>query len=419
MDWLRKQVSLGQRAPFPGFPGELDDKTREEAFTALLAHFDLHQSRGQRGCAREVLELAGALAENGPDLTYRWMRKWARWLESVGRRNEALELLQHHLRRLRGKLANPTRSAELRMELGIMLDRAGRKEESLKFFKDAAQRYKKLKHNYNHVAALFNSASVLHDLGQFGDALRYCRKALAEGAASHNDLSSHIALQMANSTEQQQQFQEASTFYRQAEESYGQIGNRRQQSDILYRLGWLAVRSKRLPEGMRFLRSSLELKREQDYAIGLTWYHWARAEAYRSGGALKKALQHYRSALNLALRANQDGIAAHCRVVLFRLHSRPDQSLSLYLRYGNPSAADSIVKQGRAGLYLDHFTDGYSLDVFREPGDSPRAGLDRKLLSRLVNDLERITRATGVLPGASLERQRVALSRWLERQQKK
>lgn len=419
MEWLRKTVAVGQRAPFPETIGPSEQNANESLFNILLAHFDLHQSQGQRSCAREVLELAERLAGDHVDLHYKWLRKWAKWLESVGRRAEALDLLQAHLLRMRGKkLNNPNRNAELRMELGIMLDRDGQKPEALKFFKDAATRYRKLNHTYNLVAALFNSASVLHDLGLFNEALKVCRKAMSEGASGYKDLSSHIALQMANSLEQQKQTLLACAHYRQAEESYGQNGNRRQQSDILYRLGWLAVREKRYPEGARFLRTALELKRESDYATGLAWYHWSRAEAYRAGGTLKKAVSHYRSALNLALNANLDTVAARCRVILYQLCAKPDQSLPQFLKSGNANAADSIVKQGRAGLYLDHGNDGYSLSLFHEPGDSPRAPLDRRVLARLVQDLEKVTRASGSLPGASLEKQRDALTRWLERQSK-
>jgi tetratricopeptide (TPR) repeat protein len=302
------------------------------------------------------------------------------------------------------------------MELGIMTDRAGRKEESLKYFKDAAQRYRKLNHTYNFVAALFNSASVLHDLGQHSEALKTCRRALQEGASGYRDLAGHISLQMANSLESQQNAEQSALYYRQAEESYGQLGNRRQQGDILYRLGWLAVRAKRMPEGASFLRQSLELKREHDYATGLAWYHWSRAEAYRAAGVTKKAVGYYRSALNLALCSNQDMVAAHCRILLYQLCAKPDQQLSAFVRYGNPSAVDSIVKQGRAGLYLDHTSDGYSLSLFREPGDTRRNKPDRKVLGRLVHDLEKVSKAGGVTPSPGLERQRLALARWLERQ---
>jgi len=418
MEWLRKTVAVGQRAPFPEDSTPQSEEPSELLFAVLLAHFDLHQSQGHRSCAREVLELAQRLIGESPDLHYRWLRKWARWLESVGRSEEAIQILQGHLRRLRGKLNNPTRNAEIRMELGIMLDRGGRKPEALKFFRDAAQRYRKLSHTYNLVAALFNSASVLHDLGQYSEALKVCRKALAEGAHNHKDLNSHISLQMANSLESMKQTLEACNYYRLAEESYGQLGNRRQQSDILYRLGWLAVRAKRMSEGARFLRQALELKRETDYAIGLAWYHWARAEAYRAGGTVKKAISHYRSALNLALASHQDSIAARCRVVLYQLCAKSDQTLPSFVRLGNAGAADTIVKQGRSGLYLDHDSDGYALDVFREPGDTPKPRLDRNVLSRLVQDLEKVTRASGTTPGPSLERQKVALSRWIERQNK-
>ena len=416
MEWLRKTVAVGQRAPFPETSGPSEQNANESLFNLLLAHFDLHQAQGQRSCAREVLELAERLAGDHIDLHYKWLRKWAKWLESVGRRPEALELLRGHLRRLRGKLTNANRNAEIRMELGIMLDRAGQKPEALKFFKDAANRYRKLNHTYNLVAALFNSASVLHDLGSYAEALKTCRKAMAEGSTTYKDLSSHIALQMANSLESQKHTANACAHYSQAEESYGQLGNRRQQSDILYRLGWLAVREKRYPEGARLLRTALELKRETDYALGLAWYHWSRAEAYRARGALKKAVSHYRSALNLALNANLDTVAARCRLVLYQLCAKPDQSLTQFLKYGNAHAADSIVKQGRAGLYLDHGNDGYSLGVFHEPGDSLKAPLDRRVLARLVQDLEKVTRASGSVPGPSLEKQREALTRWMERQ---
>jgi tetratricopeptide (TPR) repeat protein len=415
MEWLRKALAVGQRAPFPDLESPDQGSYQEATFAVLVAHFDLHQSQGHRSCAREVLELAQQVVGQDPDLHYRWLRKWARWLESAGRRKEAIELLEAHLRKLRGKLANPTRNAELRMELGIMLDRDSRKEEALRYFKDAAQRYRKLKHTYNLVAALFNSASVLHDLGLYPESLRNCRKAIAEGAVTYRDLSSHISLQMANSLESSGQTQEACVHYRQAEESYGHLGNRRQQSDILYRLGWLAVRSKRMSEAARFLRTALELKRELDYATGLAWYHWSRAEAYRAGASLKKAVSHYRSALNLALSANQDGVAARCRIVLYQLCAKSDQTLPSFVRYGNAGNAESIVKQGRAGLYLDHGGDGFSQEVFREPGDSGKSKPDRKVLHRLVQDLEKVTRASGSAPAPSLERQKLALQRWLER----
>lgn len=415
MEWLRKAVAVGQRAPFRELHGPSEERANEALFSVLLAHFDLHQAQGHRSCAREVLELAQQLANNDPDLHYRWLRKWARWLESVGRREEALDLLAAHLRKLRGKLGNPTRNAELRMELGIMLDRAGRKEESLKYFRDAAQRYRKLKHSYNLVAALFNSASVLHDLGHHSEALRSCRKAIEEGAPTYRDLSAHIALQMANSLESQEQQTEACHCYRQAEEHYGQLGNRRQQSDILYRLGWLAVKSKRPADAARFLRSALELKREIDYGTGLAWYHWARAEAYRAGGALKKAVSHYRSALNLSLASSLDGVAARCRINLYQLCAKSDQTLPSFVRYGNAASADAIVRQGRAGLYLDHCSDGYALDLFREPGDPPKARPDRRVLSKLIQDLEKVTKASGAVPSPTLERQKVALQRWLDR----
>lgn len=416
MEWLRKAVAVGQRAPFPEFDGPDGDRANEALFTTLLAHFDLHQAQGHRSCARELLELAQQLTSGEPDLHYRWLRKWARWLESVGRRDEALDLLEAHLRRLRGKLRNPTRNAELRMELGILMDRAGRKEEALRYFKDAASRYGKLNHAYNMVAALFNTASVLHDLGHHAEALKTCRKALVQGAPQYRDLSSHISLQMANSLEAQKLTAEASEHYRTAEESYGQLGNRRQQSDILYRMGWLAVRAKHYGDAARMLRTALEIKREQDYAIGLAWHHWARAEACRGGGALKKAVSHYKLALNLALSAQQDAVAAHCRIKLYTLCARPEQSLTAFTRYGNASSADAAIKAGRAGLYLDHGSDGYSADIFREPGDAARPRLDRKVLVRLVHDLERVLKANGVAPHASLQRQRQALTSWTERQ---
>jgi len=418
MEWLRKTLATGQRAPFPEWRGLSEEEGAEATFTTLLAHYDLHQSQGHRSCAREVLEVAQGFVDDGPEYEYRWLRKWARWLESVGRRDEALDRLKAHLRRLRGKLANPTRNADLRMELGIMTDRAGHKEESLRYFRDAAQRYRKLNHTYNFVAALFNSASVLHDLGHHNEALKVCKRALQEGASGYRDLAGHISLQMANSLESQQSTEQSANFYRQAEESYGQLGNRRQQGDILYRLGWLAVRAKRMSEGASFLRQSLELKREHDYASGLAWYHWSRAEAYRAAGVTKKAIGYYRSALNLALCSNQDVVAAHCRILLFQLCAKPDQQLSAFVRYGNPSAVDSIVKQGRAGLYLDHASDGYSLGIFREPGDTQRGKPDRKVLGRLVHDLEKVTKAGGVTPSPTLERQRLALARWIGRQQK-
>lgn len=161
------------------------------------------------------------------------------------------------------------------------------------------------------------------------------------------------------------------------------------------------------------------MKRESDYATGLAWYHWSRAEAYRLAAPSRRPSATIAAPSISALNANLDAVAARCRVVLYQLCAKPDQPLPAFLKYGNANAADSIVKQGRSGLYLDHGNDGYNLSVFHEPGDSPRAPLDRRVLSRLVQDLEKVTRASGSTARSFFAGETANCpTRWMERQSK-
>ena len=255
----------------------LDPADRRELLRHLQAHVDVHLAQGHRLAAKVLLGIAAEVAGPDPDLQYGVERARIRWLEREGLPDDAITAMTRLYDSYRRSRRNPHRGAELAMELGILLDRAGRKDEALKLFRGAASRYQRMGQSYNRAAALFNAASVLYDLGRTGHSLRTCLQALKEGGTGHLDMEAHITLQMANSHESHGDPEAAEDCYRLAAEGYQRLNNRKQESDIRYRLGWLALRRGCADEAEPQLQQALELKREHDYGAGLARYHLYRA----------------------------------------------------------------------------------------------------------------------------------------------
>ena len=418
VDWLRILVPLARREPFSIPPG-LSQIEAESLFEPLIAHVDVHMAQGNFEAAGELLRLAFLLIEHDPERCYRLERKKIRWLESSGKPHEAFEQLRLLTEKHNRGRRNPHRTAELVMEQGILLDRLGQKAEALKRFRNAVQRYKRLEHPYNLSAALFNTASVLCDLGRHDDSLKVCLRALDEGARKHLDLKTHIALQLANCHESKQEEPKSQEYYHTAAQGYEKLGNRKNQSDILYRLGWMALRRSQLREAATLLLRALELKRELDYGAGLALYHFHRAEACRSVGLNKKALGHYRTSLSLACQSGQDGLCTQARFGLFRCCGSLNLNLPGILTLPPPPGAESILAQGRAGLYSNHISEGYRTYRYQETGVSKPSHGDRAPLARLIKDLARVQRVLGFPAHESLSEQSQAVALWSQEQLKK
>lgn len=418
VDWLRVLIPTSRREPFKIPPG-LNRAEAERLFEPLIAHIDVHLAQGNHQAAGELLRLTFLLVGHDPERCYRLERKKVRWLEACGKSLEAVEHLQALSEKYNRSRRNPHRTAELIMEQGILLDRLGHKQEALKLFRNSVQRYKRLAHGYNLAAALFNTASVLYDLGRHDESIKVCFKAIEEGARNFPDLRTHIALQLANCHESKDDEVRSQDFYRSAAAGYEKLGNRKNESDILYRLGWMALKrgqqrggGSQLREAAKLLQRALELKRELDYGNGLSLYHFHRAEACRSVGLNKKALSHYRTSLSLATQAGADSLATQARFGLFRCCGSLHPNLPGFLKLTAPAGSEGVLSNGRAGLYSNHVSEGYRTYRMKESGISRPAYSDRAPLARLIKDLSRVLNVLNEPGHESLSEQSQAVSRW-------
>lgn len=369
---------------------ELDLETRQLLLGELMAHYDVHRAQGHRGPAHRMLELGAQVADGFPELEYKLERRKITWLESQGLTGRAIEAMTNLFERFRRSRKHPYRGAELAMELGILLDRSGRKEEALKHFRSAIGRYKRLGHQHNLAAAWFNVASVLYDLKRVNHSINACEKALDLGGRGRAALETPISLQMANSLEQLKDTEKAFDSYKKAAEGYAEMGNRRQESNILFRLGWMSVKSGRDVPARRFLERALELKREHDYGTGLALYHIHLAETCARLGVPGKTSNHLRHALALAAAVGNDAISKRARFGLFRLALEDGRPLSEYLAARPPKRPESALAKASAGVYSDHGRDGFRTSVWRETPEPPLK--DRKFLSSLLKELLAVRR---------------------------
>ena len=411
VDWFRLLVPLAQREPFSVSPtGSSADNQR--FLEPLLAHVDVFLAEGNLRAVGELLRLGAFLFQSDPEGRYRLERKRIRWLDASAQSAKAQAAMKTLLDQQNRARKNPHRTAELVMELGIMLDRGGDKQGALTLFRQAIRRYTRLGHSYNRAAALFNSASVLYDLGRHAESIKTCVKALQQGGAGQTELEAHVALQMANAYESKGPIHVARDYYHKATTAYARLRNKKQESDILYRLGWMAMRRNQLTEAYLLLQRALELKRELDYGNGLARYHFHRAEACRSVGLHKKAVVHYRTCLSLASSVSNDGLSARAKFGLFRACGAPSQSLPGFLKLSPAPGGEAMLVGGRGGLFRDHRGEGARTELYREgeAGESPR--LDRTFLVRLLEDLARVMKGLEIEGSDRLRDQARAVSAW-------
>ena len=384
----------------------------------LQAHVDVHLAQGHRLAAKVLLNIAAEVAGTDPDLQYGVERARIRWLEQEGLPHDALAAMARLYESHRRSRKSPQRGAELAMELGILLDRSGRKVEALKLFRNAAARYQKMGQSYNRAAALFNAASVLYDLDRVSLSLRTCLVALKEGGAGHLDMEAHITLQMANSHESQGDREAATDCYRLAAEGYQRLNNRKQESEIRYRLGWLALQQGQPQEAEPHLQQALELKRESDYGAGLARYHLYRAESYRSAGLPEAARHHYRACLGIAAALGAEALATRARFGLCLLAGGHKRSLPSYLKLPAPPGGEVSVSRGRKGIYCEQIGEGGRISLWRQSGDPEAPPEDRTFLVRLLKDLARSLGRAGRQEAEQLQRQERAVQAWQNRARK-
>jgi tetratricopeptide (TPR) repeat protein len=273
------------------------------------------------------------------------------------------------------------------MEYGILQDRHGDKDEALRLFKSSIGRYERAGQIYNLSAAWFNSASVLYDLDRIRAALNSCERGLETGGEGFLDLRTHLLLQRANCRERTGDLSQACADYLEAAAGYGQLGNLRQQTNILFRVGWLMGRQHRLMESQTMLGQALSLAKELDYAAGLARFHLHRAQSMVEARLLEVATQHVQQCLPHAKLARLDRIDKRARGLLYRMSGPVRRPLTFFLKAKAPEGGLRALEKASQGTYAHRSGDGAATRTWR---DMPRvAGQDVTFLVRLLAELGR------------------------------
>ncbi len=366
----------------------LSPSERGLLYQELKCHHELLVAEGQEGEARRLLGDLERLSLPDDGLHYDFRRMQISDFERRGLGGRALGLMAELYAAEGRSRRQPARAAEIVMEYGILHERHGDKKEALRLFKSSVRRYERVEQPYNLSAAWFNSASVLYDLGNIRAALNACQKGLECGGEDFADLRTHIFLQRANCREKTEDVGLACSDYLEAASGYRKLGNRRQQTNILFRVGWLmAARMERLGEARKYLTDALALAKELDYAAGLARFHLHRAQSLAEAHLKDAANQHVQHCLPHAKVARLDRLDKVARGLLYRLGSAGRRPLTFYLKARIPEEASEALGKAQQGTYAHRGGDGAAHRTWREV--PRRAGQDVTFLVRLLAELGR------------------------------
>lgn len=373
----------------PGL-SHLNRLERTLLFQELRSHHELLVAEGHEAEAQKLLGDLERLACPDDNLGYDFRRLQISDFERRGLGGRALGLMAElHAAEGRSR-RRPERAAEIVMEYGILHERHGDKKEALRLFKNSVGRYERAEQPYNLSAAWFNSASVLYDLGNIRAALNACHKGLDCGGTDFNDLRAHILLQRANCREKTGEVGAACSDYLEAAQGYRTLGNWRQQTNILFRVGWLmSARMERAAEGGRYLRDALVLAKELDYAAGLARFHLHRAQCLMQSHLREAASGHLQHCLPHAKVARLDKVDKVARGQLYRLGSAGRRPLTFYLKARVSDELSDSLAIAQQGTYAHRGGDGAANRTWREA--PRRAGQDVTFLVRLLAELGRRT----------------------------
>lgn len=366
---------------------ELETSDIKLLYDELKSHQTLHVAQGNETEAATLMHHISKVAKRDDFLTYKSQRLEISEHERRGLSGRALDQMGLLYAKYRRSRTYRSRSAELVMEYGILQDRYGDKEEAVKLFKHSIGRYERSGHQYNLAAAWFNTASVLYDLGRLKASINACEKGLELGGSSHLDLKTHILLQRANCREKTREIELAMQDYLDAADGYSKLGRRRQQCNILFRVGWLFGRQKRMLEARNLLNAALKISKELDYSAGLARFHLKRAQCLLSFDNQNKVQQHLHHAIMYAKLARLDKTEKVARGALYKAQIERKRPLTFYLRGRAPEADSKALERAAQGSYSHRVGDGAATRVWR---DAPRsAGKDITFLARLLAELGR------------------------------
>lgn len=403
----RRQFDLAQRF-FQDSPGDWLDTLSEAEnrllFEEIKCHHTLHVAQGNEPEAARMMDALAAIAKGSHLLEYKLKRLSISEFERRGLGGRALQGMAELYEEYRRSRSHRARSAEVVMEYGILHDRYGDKEEAEKLFRHSIGRYERSGHGYNLAAAWFNTASVLYDLKKVKASINACEKGLELGGQFHLDLRAHLYLQRANCRERTRELALATADYLEAAEGYAKLGQRRQQCNILFRVGWLLGGQKEMLEARNLLNAALRISKELDYAAGLAAFHLRRAQFLMGTVPPARVEQHLQHAVMYGKLARTDKVEKVARGTLYRLHIERKRPLSFYLNARAPEADPKALFKADQGSYSHRVGDGAAVRVWRV---APRAaGKDVTFLARLLAELGRRAHRP------ELERQSRAVQSW-------
>ena len=366
---------------------ELQEADRKLLFGEITCHHSLHVAQGNEPEAARMSGFLARIAQGSELLEYKYQRMRISEFERRGLGGRALQAMGELYQQYRRSRTHRARSAEVVMEYGILQDRYGDKEEAEKLFRHAIGRYERSGHRYNLAAAWFNTASVLYDMKRIKASINACKRGLDLGGLNHLDLKTHLFLQRANCREKTRELGLAAEDYLEAAEGYAKLGRRRQQCNILFRVGWLFGGQRKVLEARSLLNAALRISKELDYSAGLAKFHLRRAQVLLGHVSTSRVEQHLQHAVMYGKLARLDKIEKVARGTLYKLHTDRCRPLSFYMKARAPEADPKALTKASRGTYSHRVGDGAATRAWRV---APRpAGKDITFLARLLAELGR------------------------------
>ncbi|MGV8118290.1 MAG: tetratricopeptide repeat protein [Candidatus Xenobiia bacterium LiM19] len=373
----------------------------EELSELIFIHLDIHMAEKNYDMADELVKIGEEFTRvyREPVFAYQLFKKKAKLHEEKGDTGEALSIYQDMIT-LSMDMNREDIEAEMLMESGIIYEKSGDTEEALERFLKASGIYKKLGHNYNYAASLFNIAYIFYNKGDLDASISYCQQALqADDAEQFHSLEAHVNLEFANIYESRKEMLLSKLFYQKALEGYQKGNDKAKVSDILYKIGAILNIEKRTPLSEQYYQKALHMKMDIDYTQALADYYYLRARVFKDAGLYMKAIRYLDKAYTHYSQLGQEKQCLKVKYQLYTIFCKSDDRIFFlpeFIRsYKSPPAGDTTMDKAVKGIYTRRKSDGLRLQYFRNSEGRGESLIDRKLLSSLLRDLSRIYYQSG------------------------
>ncbi|MDQ7825508.1 MAG: tetratricopeptide repeat protein [Candidatus Eremiobacteraeota bacterium] len=373
----------------------------EQLSELIFIHLDLHVAEKNHDKAEELVKIAEEFSRfyREPFFIYQLFKKKAKFAEERGDIEKTFSLYEE-LITLAKDMHREDIEAEVLMEMGIVFEKQGAIDEALEKFLTASEIYKRLGHNYNYAASLFNIAYIYYDRGDLDSSLSYCLQALeVDEGEQFQTLEAHVNLELANIYETRKEALLSKLYYQKALEGYQKGKDRVKVSDILYKLGALLHQEKRIPHSLHHYQNALHMKMDIDYTQALAKYYYYRACVFKDCGAHNKAIKYFDKALYLYSQLGQEKQCLRVKFQIYSIFGKTDDRIFFlpeFVRsYKTPPFKDVLVDKAVRGIYTRRKSDGKKLPFFKEKEGNGSTLIDRRSLSSLLRDMSRAHYAEG------------------------